>query len=295
MGRRKPTAAFSLFAFQDIITSVSAILILVMLLLTIELVTRRRQQAATDPAASRRQIAATADKLESLVVQLRDDVAERKAQRPTRSLVNAQAERERVQKELEATQRRLGETRRARDAASKHTAEVETEATERADEIQLLTDLETQLETDSREAETLDQANRLEQERQEKRKREIADTPRSGTELVFNPPADSDRRAWLVELSGDGVTVVLLGGDRTERLGRDAAPGSRFGRWLSELTPDGDYCLLLVRPSASDDVEQEVQRGLSDAGIRHGIDLIGEDQTVRDGSKTTAGKSGAKG
>lgn len=288
MGRRKPAAAFSLFSFQDIITSVTAILILVMLLLTIELVTRRRQQAATDPAASRRQIAATAGKLEAIVARLRDDVAARKAQRPTRSLDAAQAERERVQKEREAIQRRLDETHRVREAASKHAAEMEAEAVERSGDIQSLENLEKQFASDSREAEMLDQANRLEQDRQDKRKREIADTPRSGTELVFNPPADSDRRAWLVELSGDGVAVVLLGGDRTERLGHDTAPGSGFGRWLSELTPDGDYCLLLVRPSTSDDMEEEVQHGLRDAGIRHGIDLIGEDQTVRDGSKAAA-------
>lgn len=295
MGRRKPAAAFSLFSFQDIITSVSAILILVMLLLTIELVTRRRHQAATDPAVSRRQIAVTAETLERLAGRLREDVAARKAQRPSRSLDMARAERDRAQKELEAVMNRLDETRRAREAARARAAATENEAAERVADTELLENLEQQIKENSRETESLDEANRREKDRQEKRQLEIADAPRSGTELVFNAPADSTRRAWLVELSRDGVAVVLLGGDRTERLGLDTGAASRFSKWLGELSADGDYCLLLVRPSATDDVEREVERRLTDAGIRLGIDLIGEDQTVRDGSKTAAQDSGAEG
>lgn len=295
MGRRKPVAAFSLFSFQDIITSVSAILILVMLMLTIELVTRRRQQSAADPAASRRQIAATANKLESLAARLRDDVAARKTQRPSRPLETARLERDRVQKDLEASNNRLDETRRIREAARRHTAAVEIEAAERAADIDLLAHLEKQMEEDGRETKVLDAANRMEEERQDKRKREIADSPRSATELVFNAPADSDRRAWLVEVSRDGVVVVLLGGARTEPLGMDTGAGSRFAKWLGELTSDGDYCLLLVRPSASDEVEREVEQRLSDAGIRLGIDLIGEDQAVRDGSKAGTEDTSPKG
>ena len=218
-----------------------------------------------------------------------------KAQRPTRSPDATQQEYDRAKKELDAVRRRLEETHKMRDAASRHKSAIEKEASEHAGDVVMVTQLEQQLADYSREAETLNESNLREQERQEKRKREIAGTPRSGTELVFNPPADSDRRAWLVELSGDGVTVLLLGGGRTEKLGRDSEAGTAFDRWLSELSTDGDYCLLLVRPSASDDVEQGVQQRLNDAGIRFGIDLIGEDQTVRDGSQTTAPESGREG
>lgn len=288
MGRRKPAVAFSLFSFQDIITSVSAILILVMLLLTIELVTRRRQQGATDPAESRRQIAASAEKLQALAAELRDEFATRRTQRPGRSLEAARQERERVMAELESVKRRLGETRRMREAAHAHVAAIEADARARVGEIAAIEGLEKQLAEDRREVEQLDEANRIERERQEKRRHEIVDAPRSGTELVFNPPVESDRRAWLVEVSGDGIVVVLLGGDRTERLGGETGPGSRYARWLSELTEDGDYCLLLVRPSVADETEQGVEQALTDAGVRFGIDLIGEDQVVRDGSKLTA-------
>jgi hypothetical protein len=285
MGRRKPSAAFSLFSFQDIITSVTAILVLVMLLLTIELVTRRRQQAITDPDSTRRQIEATVTRLESVASRLRDEVAARRAQRPSRSQEAARQALARVQADLVATKRRLEETLRTQEAVARALTELEARAAERTAERETLVKLELQLAEDREEADRLEAANRKEEDRQEKRKREIADTPRSGTELVFNPPADSDRRAWLVELSVDGAAVVLLGGDRNEKLGSDTGADNALARWIASLTAEGDYCLLLVRPSATTNLSDELEKRLNDAGIKFGIDLIGEEQTVRDGSK----------
>jgi hypothetical protein len=86
-------------------------------------------------------------------------------------------------------------------------------------------------------------------------------------------------------LSADGATAVLLGGDRIERLGHDVHTGVAATDWIGALTADGDYCLLLVRPSAPKHLGRLLERRLGDAGIRFGIDLIGEDQTVRDGSR----------
>ena len=288
MGRRKPAAAFSLFSFQDIITSVTAILILVMILLTIELVTRQRHQATTSPDATRRHIDATANRLESVASRMRDEVAARRAQRTTHTLQQAQDVLAATQADLAATLLRLDETQRTRNAVARLLATAEEEATVHAADAERLATLIRQLDEDREESDRLEAASLKEQERQENRKREIAETPRSGTELVFNPPADSDRRAWLVELSGDGATVALLGADRTQRLGSDTDAGSATEGWIAGLKPEGDYCLLLVRPSATKGLGKEIEQRLNDAGIRFGIDLIGEDQAVRDGSKTTS-------
>lgn len=285
MGRRKPAAAFSLFSFQDIITSVTAILILVMLLLTIELVSRRRHQAAANPDSTRRQVGATAARLEEIASRLREELAARRSHRPQRTQAAARQQLALVEAQLEAAQRRLEETLRTRETVARLRSAAEADAAAHAADIEKLGRLNGQLEDDRQEADRLETANREEDKRQEKRKQETLDAPRSGTELVFNPPTDSDRRAWLVEVSGDGVTVVLLGGDRNERLGLAASPGSAVGRWVDGLKPDRDYCLLLIRPSADDDLEQDMEQRLKDAGIRFGIDLIGEDQVVRDGSK----------
>lgn len=286
MGRRKRAAAFSLFSFQDIITSVTAILILVMLLLSIELVSRRRQQAARDPDTTRRQMVATVARLESLTAGLRDEVTARRAKRPVRSREAAQRELTRVREEFEATRRRHDETVETQVTAVRLRKDAEAVAAARAGDVEKVAQLERQVEVDRQQADRVEDANQKEKGRQAKRKSEIADTPRSGTELVYNPQEDSNRRAWLVELSGAGITAVLLGGDRNEKLGVDVSDGSPAARWIDELTPSGDYCLLLLRPSTPSDLDEDMSVRLRDKGIRYGVDLIGEDQTVRDGTKT---------
>ncbi|MCE9629118.1 MAG: hypothetical protein K8S94_00155 [Planctomycetia bacterium] len=286
MGRRKPAAAFSLFSFQDIITSVTAILILVMILLTIELVTRQRHQATNSPDATRRHIDATVTRLESIASRLRNEVAARRAQQTPHTLQEARDVLAATQANLTDARLRLAETQRTRNAVARLLATAEEEAATHAADAERLAKLQRQSDEDCEECDRLESANRTEQERQENRKREIAEKPRSGTELVFNPPADSDRKAWLVELSGDGATVVLLGGNRTQRLGADTDAGSATEGWIAGLKPEGDYCLLLVRPSAAKGLGRDIEQRLNDAGIRFGIDLIGEDQAVRDGSTT---------
>lgn len=286
MGRRKPAAAFSLFSFQDIVTSVTAILILVMLLLSIELVSRRRQQAASDPNTTRRQMAATAKQLETLAVRMREEVAARRERRPSRSMEAAQRELARVRAECDATQRRLEEIRQTQAAVAVLREQSEALASAHAADADRLAQLMRQVEEDRLQADRGEEANREERERQTVRRREVVDRPRSGTELVYNPQAGSKHRAWLVELSAAGITAVLLGGDRTERLGLTVSDGSAARHWIDELNPDLDYCLLLIRPSCSASLDEEVSTQLRDKGIRHGIDLIGEDQTVRDGTKS---------
>jgi len=57
MRKRSNKQAFSLFAFQDIITGVTAIILLFTLLLVLELVTRKATQATAAPSASAQQLA----------------------------------------------------------------------------------------------------------------------------------------------------------------------------------------------------------------------------------------------
>jgi len=288
MGRRKPAAAFSLFSFQDIVTSVTAILILVMLLLSVELISRRRSEAASDPAATRRDMTSTVDRLESQAATLREDLAARRSRGPARTVATAERQLARVREELEASRGHLAEATVTRRAAARLLAEKEALAAAHAGDAEEITRLEQESVESKARAELLEEASRKEAERQERRKQEIADGERAGTELVFSTPANSDRRAWLVELSRDGITALLLGSGRTERLGVDAGAGSRFATWCGGLTPQGDYCLLLERPSAADQLRTDAEERLKERGVPFGIELVGEEQTVRDGSAQPA-------
>jgi hypothetical protein len=284
MGRRKPAAAFSLFSFQDIVTSVTAILILVMLLLSVELISRRRSEAASDPAVTRRDMTSTVERLESQAATLREDLAARRSRGPARTVAMAERELARVREELEASRRHLAETTVTRRTAGQLLAEKEALAAAHAGDAEEITRLEQESVEKRARADALEDANKKETERQEERTREIADGERAGTELVYNLPPDFGRRAWLVELSRDGITALLLGSGRVERLGVDAGVGGRFGAWCDGLTPEGDYCLLLERPSAADQLRTDAEQRLNDRGIPFGIELVGEEQAVRDGT-----------
>jgi hypothetical protein len=284
MGRRKPAAAFSLFSFQDIVTSVTAILILVMLLLSVELVSRRRSEAAADPVVTRREMTSTVERLESQAATLREDLAARRSRGPARTVAMAERELARVREDLEASRRHLAESTVTRQAAAQLRIEKEALAAAHAGDAEEITRLEQESVERNARADMLEEANKKEVERQENRKREIADGERAGTELVYNLPPNFDRRAWLVELSRDGITALLLGNGRMERLGVDVGAGSRFAAWCGGLTPEGDYCLLLERPSAADQLRTDAEEGLKERGIPFGIELVGEAQTVRDGT-----------
>lgn len=285
MGRRRPAAAFSLFSFQDIITSVTAILVLVMILLTIELITRQRNAAKVSPDSTRRHVQATATRLESVAANLREEFAARRAQRTGYTLKQAQVTLAGFQADLVTAQLRLDETKRTQAAVTSLLGKVEREAAIYAENSKQLATLQRQLDEDRHEADQLEAANRIEQERQEDRKRRGADMPRSGTVLVFNPSPDPGRRAWLVELSGDGVRAALLGDYGPKDFGQDTGSGSAMEDWIASLIPKRDYCLLLIRPTANRAMETLIERRLTVAGIRFGVDLIGEDQSVCDGSQ----------
>lgn len=289
MARRKSSSAFSLFSFQDIITSVTAILILIMLLLAVELTQKRESKAAVDPGETRRKLEKVAEDLESSAAQMRQEML------VAQSDEASYATREQLEQRLKQATDRLDQARLQRDdalktqsAAGRARADAEAKLVSRQADREHIQKLATSVAENKSEADRLEKANAAEQERQARRRQEIEDRPKSGTQLVFNRPADTSRRPWLVELSADGVVVVMLGTNVREVLGISAAADGSLDAFVARLQPVGDYCLLLMRPSAESMLLDDVEVRLQKAGIQYGIDFIGEDQAVRDGSAEAA-------
>jgi flagellar biosynthesis GTPase FlhF len=282
--RNRSQAAFSLFAFQDIITSVTAILILLVLILSLELITRRHEAHAADPATSRAALAATIASLESLVGRLSASVPQDEL-RPLARRTQAELERDvrivedqaaRAAADAEAAQAVEARAQALAAAAAKRLAE----ASQLRDEV---TRLEQQAERTEEEARTLSSENKKEAERQSQRREEIVNTPSPGAELVFNATEDFDRQAWIVEVSGEGFVVVKLGTNRRQELGGDVKADSPWLKWVTTMNSDRDHALVLVRPSGVDRLE-DVRKALREAQVPFGVDFIGEGQVVRDGT-----------
>jgi hypothetical protein len=285
MRSRRSHTAFSLFSFQDIITSVTAILLLILLLLTLEMVSRRRQEAVTDPAVSRAHLDTVTASLEEMAERLRRDLA--KAQRTridrrTRDDLEAEAKRSEV--ELVTVRERLNETARTRRMVADVRQATEQLLAGLDGQRDLLAALAGQSEADHQVADQLESDNQQERERQARQRQ-------SGAELIFNISQDASQRSWLVELSRDGAVAVLVGGTERQALGSVIHDSGPLTDWIRGLDPAGDRCLLLLRPSVDLAFAKALEQALEQRTIGFGRDIVGEEEAVRVGSAVAAGKA----
>ena len=292
--RRRSTAAFSLFSFQDIITSVTAILILLVLILSLELVASRQEAAASDPTVARAALQAASAALEALVGKLAMVVP---TDEPRPLVARSRSELARDVRIVEDQSRQAAADAeaaravegRARALAAAAIARLE-EAREIRDDVDRMTE---QAAIADEEATKLAIENEQEADRLAQKQEEIVEQPSSGAELVFNAPNNSAAQAWIVEVSSEGLTVVKLGTNQRRLLGVGTGPGSAAAKWLSDLNAGRDHALILVRPSGVKAVD-DIRESLDNAGISFGIDFLGEDQVVRDGmGEVNAAPAGA--
>ena len=264
-GRSGP--AISLFSFQDIITSVTAIVTVIALLLALDLV-QRKQSSANDSSSSLAQ---------DLVARL-----------------------ERAEAEL-MTQRTITDTtdKLVREVANTSPAELRTEIAERESVIAELTRECTRLQEQQHSWQTKEKAALAEQFDVQPLKEQQATAEQQATKLenqrkdeqsenrtVFALPRGVQIDGWLVAIDADQISVAPLG--RVAQPIEFVASGlplfgsstaQAFGQWIDKQQHRSAYFLLLVRPGAAKQFE-EVQKFCSSNSISYGFDLIGADQVV---------------
>ncbi|MFO0899985.1 MAG: hypothetical protein U0836_21340 [Pirellulales bacterium] len=259
--RRGPTAAFSLFSFQDIITSVTGIVLLVTLLLSLELVNRvpGEPAAAVSPAATNTELA------------------------------ELQQEAKRLQAELAAGQEELtafaestpAEVQRRRTAVEAEARALETEVRDLGQQQTALAGERTTLERAS--AASAEQQQTLEQTAAERQQAadELAGL-KSRNAVLFNPDQAPGRTVWLVDVAADSVGIrrFQAGAERTEFRGRwlNSAASQALAQMRS-WRPGSDQPVLLVRPSGIKSFE-EIAAALRGRGFDLGFDVLEEEQSV---------------
>jgi hypothetical protein len=260
VARGQSGAPVSFFAFQDIITAVSGILIIVVLLLTLELVEQREVEAAPAgrPADVSAELAAAEAERDSLKAELADEAAAVKAAAGA-SAGELRSQSAALRTEIE----RLGG-----EVAKAEARKAELTAAEKAVEVRRF---------DA--AETLARAEQAGRKADELR-RQIEEAKRDDRP-VFSLPRGFNKAGWLAVLGGSSVEAAPIG--RTTRptriAGPDGATGSAdaFLRWADEH--DGDYFLLLVRPSGAE-IFKPVDDAFREKGVSYGFDAVGEGQIV---------------
>ena len=266
MGRRTHhQGPFSLFSFQDIIMSVTGIIILITLLLTLQLVQRVGTASAAPsslyPDEVRQAIRDTQSQVKALRKQLqsgRDAAAESAAISGT-TLTRQLAEIRQQVKRLTMELARLdGQTQTATREHDHWKARQFDQAADR----RKLTELRKLAATLAAELEHLRKTNRV----------------------VYNPSSMVGKTAWLVDIGTDGLLVAQAGKKGAPRRFGGSTPETRvaaFLKWARLRNASSEYFVLLVRPHEVRTYGQ-VRSGLEPLRFQMGFDVLGADVTVID-------------
>jgi hypothetical protein len=279
---RSKDVAISLFSFQDIITSVTAIMILLVLILTLELVTR---EATKGMAAEDRRIALelkrSVAEMEERLVKLRQEAAAARANATDAAGFSAKetaeqtARADREAKELQEQIRQLEV--QLRNAQSTRRAAEGSLAKSQADAAEVTA--EHSRAVDARAAE-MEAANRAERNRQDNEARQVREGKGAARTLVFNAPPGSTLEPLLVEISKDGLVAVGTDGASPTRFSWNLLGlPSGFGEWLKAHDKRREYVVLILRPSGVDRYDATREAVVS-AGFDLGTELIGEQMSL---------------
>jgi hypothetical protein len=274
---RSTGAAISLFSFQDIITSVTAIMILLVLILTLELVSRSSQRGvAVEDRRVAREFRESVRSMEQHVQSLREELVGLQTRANASASFSATDTRQRARDAtvradrlaeeiaiLEASLRTATSERRQSEADL--LAAGPTSADESPDHIEALERRVAEIET----------TNSAERQRQ-RDSAESGAADGSPPTLIFNVPPGDSLEPRLLEVSADGL--VALAADAGEHR-RFRGPGREFDRWLASLDSAREYVVIVLRPTGVK-VYQDVVDAIEAAGISVGAELVGESMTV---------------
>ena len=259
MARRKKSMAFSLFAFQDIITSVTGIMVLVTLILALELI----QQKESSPPVKTAQVASqTRDAVaqnEGRIQQLQDRLEAGREQMTQVAAFDAAHVSQQLEdlKELnDELDRELDEYAKESAAAAARKEQAEAEQNRRASEPQTLESVTADL----------------------KRERDLIEKLRKSNRTIFKPPEGAAKTPWLVEVTGQGLIAAQCGVSAPPKQFRNATALRDFAVGRDK---GSEYFVLLVKPAGLDDFRRATIY-LKEAGFDVGFDLLRTEQTAID-------------
>lgn len=261
-GRNNSAPPISLFSFQDIITSVIGIMVLLLMVLAIELVSRKQGNPT--------------DNLESEIAKLRDEISE----------VDRQIAQSKVSSTIDVEAlANLSESSVLEQQAASHAA-IDQLKRQQRDNDDALASVSASASDAARSADAKRSASASEMAKRSMRIAQLErrkEALKSGRLLVFNPQA-TDKTPWLTVICREGIVLA-----RPDTLNQ---PRKLTGTSNSDLVreletfvrsrdPNSEYFVLLLKPSAVG-IHREIEELLRRQRFELGWELIGENQTVID-------------
>lgn len=266
MSRKKSNVPFSLFAFQDVITSVCGIVVMITLIFALQL---------------------TSKSIEEEVAAIENDVE--KIER----LQNLQRQIQEVQKELDALenveiksaldQRTLGKSLEEIEEENEQVKKRLQNALEEKERLQV--ELKEQEERKKNQKERFEQENREIEKKIQELQNELdkinqssrdAKTQDANKVLYEYIGGESKQKPWFVELSGKGIVAHP---SQTDLEKHEFHNQEEFLLWAIERAKAREYFVFLVRPSGAKDLPALVYI-LQELGYDVGVDLIAEEKAL---------------
>jgi len=259
--KRRVSARFSLFAFQDIITCVMGIMLLLTLLLCLQITESVSQAADTDAPERVREIG---DTVHQLMTEL--DQLEQQTQNQAQLLTSgALSDRDLLLDE----QREQSAERRV---AEQELIELDGNANESAERLEELAS-KSSAELAAMSEEITRQLARARQQN------EIAQQLTDGSRVLYTQHSGSSSVCWVVEVSSDSsIQAAPIGKSQPPQ---SFATINAALQWIRGQHRNGDEFLLLLKPDSRDAIDR-LPGTLREEQIPHAFDVIAQDQTALD-------------
>jgi len=260
-------AKFSLFSFQDIITCLMGIMLLLTLLIAM--------QITEQPIRSEDQAAARRQELQTMVTGLQRDIDQLEQQTQANSQLLASG----ALADQELLSARHRQAMAARQAAAAELQRLLSESVAASGSLASVTALAAQQQADGdRDRQRLT----AELAAMKSRLQGLTD----GTRVVYNRQSSSAATCWIVEVTDDrSIQAAPLGRSQKPLV----FPGIRdVLRWIRDEHRRGAEFLILLKPAAEEAADL-LPGTLREEQIPHGYDLLGQDQTALDPDRGAAG------
>lgn len=267
MSRRKASGpSVSFFAFQDIITSVVGIFVLITLIMMVELVQRK----GSTPASTKLLEDSHSSVIADLVLQVETlESRSKKLDSISTKIGSVQVfNKDEIAKELRASIQSLNEQIERTD--------------QRKREIQKIIDSQIKLQA-SLQSETLQRSRDREELAKLLKELKRLDSKigelDSDAPLIFKSKSLDGRTVVVVDVARDETVLLDLDADRRTTIrGKDLE--REFKNWIAKHSKGNFHYFLLIRPNGASSFDT-LRSSLDENGASYGYDLLDQDRTIR--------------
>ena len=255
MSQRRTRTPISLFSFQDIITSVVGVMLLIVLILLLQLISRMLA-APPLPTMTEQEIRQQIASLKPVLMELQDSIVElRRVREQSEILTPSQEQIDAVRSTIDMLETDMAATDNIIEGIKNRVDELRNDPARQ------------QLSATQRDVEKL--------------KNEITGLKphagQPGVQMRIVAPKNADKRAFIVDYSSGGITVFPADGSPKQTF----SSTSQFNNWVSGRDPKTEHYVVYVRPSRFNEHDRSgrnnrIVTNLLEKGFDVGSQVIGE-------------------